>query len=99
MRIPDWEVDGTMEKVQCDALRQALEAHRYSVGRAAAQLRIGRSTVYRLMKRYGLSAPNGLAHAADQESAVERPSGGRRRRSESEIVFDGTNYMLVKREL
>ena len=97
MRIPDWEVDGTMEKVQCDALRQALEAHRYSVGRAAAQLRIGRSTVYRLMKRYGLSAPNGLAHA-DEEPAAERSSGGRRRKSQSEIVFDGTNYMLVKRE-
>ena len=75
MVLRDWEIEGTMAKAQRDALLQALEANDFRPTRAAAQLRIGRSTIYRLMKRYGL--------AAEQE--------------ETEVVFDGENYVLVRR--
>lgn len=57
MSVPDWLVEGTMEKAQRDALEAALVACRFNIGAAAARLRVGRSTVYRLLTKYEIAIP------------------------------------------
>lgn len=106
MSIPDWRIEGTMDKAQRDALLHALEAHDFHMSRAVAQLRIGRSTAYRLMERFEISRPDRAAAKAGKEGTRQsaqvmnplntgsRSAGGP---VKEEIVFDGSNYLLVRR--
>jgi len=44
-----------MESVEKDTIRQALEKHRYNISRAAEELGMARTTLYRKMTKYGIS--------------------------------------------
>ena len=102
MSIPDWQVEGTMEHAQREALDKALKEARFAVSHAAAKLRIGRSTVYRLMKRYDIAAPEKHEDSASERGTTrvfesfqqvskvsEPPPSGN-------IIFDGENYLLKR---
>jgi transposase len=57
MLNPDWNVPGTLAKAQRDAIINALKDCYYSHSAAAQRLRIGRSTIYRLIERYQIHVP------------------------------------------
>lgn len=85
MRVPDWQVDGTMAKARRDALIRALVECDYCLDTAAAFLRIGRSTVYRLVNSLEIEVPR-------------RPSTAVRVRPPApRIVYSNGDYLLVHR--
>lgn len=92
MGIPDWAVEGTMDKAQRDALLQALIENDYKIGAAAAQLRIGRSTTYRLIERFAISLPAILDRGRPRSKRRVSSVGNKR------VIFDGVNYLLVSSE-
>jgi hypothetical protein len=72
MAEPLWRVEGTMAKAERDAIIAALHASQYHLTAAAARLRIGRSTLYRLIANYQIPMD-----AAADEQATRRPRSGR----------------------
>ena len=82
-----------MEKAQRDALLRALKSESYSVARAAQRLRIGRSTVYRLIDRYQISLDSAAQNAAPRRT--KRTPGtipSMRGKPAAVITFDGNDY-------
>lgn len=92
MRTPDWEIEGTMARAQRDALLHALTASDYVVANAARQLRIGRSSAYRLIKRFGITVPED--HDPKQARAQRKLSPAPA--ACEKVTFDGRNYILTK---
>ena len=93
--VPDWLVEGTMEKAQRDALESALEACRFNIGAAAARLRVGRSTVYRLLTKYEIAIParpQRNQRPLEQQLSVAKFS----ERSASRIVIHEGKLYIVK---
>jgi transcriptional regulator of acetoin/glycerol metabolism len=66
-----WEIEGTMPRAERDAIVAALEYCAYNVTAAARRLQIGRSTLYRLIDAYQVSARPRRDHAD-----APRPGGG-----------------------
>lgn len=50
------QVEGTMAYAQREAIQTALDQNAYNLTRTALQLRIGRTTLYRLMDAYDVRA-------------------------------------------
>jgi transcriptional regulator of acetoin/glycerol metabolism len=51
-----WEEPGTLEHAKRQALIAALQASNFKMAEAARQLRVGRSTLYRLCEIYEMDA-------------------------------------------
>ena len=92
MSIPDWAIEGTMDRAQRGALLQALIENEYRIGAAAAQLRIGRSTTYRLIQRFAIPLPASLDRGRLRSKRRARSAGN------DHVIFDGVNYLLVSSE-
>ncbi|TCP34734.1 helix-turn-helix domain-containing protein [Sphingomonas sp. BK235] len=90
MSIPDWQIGGTMAAAQRDAIVAALLATDNNLTHAAQRLRIGRTTLYRLIKTYDIMlserAPRRRSPAATTAAAG---SGGSR-----VILVEGVWYLV-----
>lgn len=80
----DCTVDGTMAHAQRIAILDALSATRHNLSETARQLRIGRTTLYRLMEAYQISlvkadrrqrGPAGVATSGRAEPRVRLVNG------------------------
>jgi hypothetical protein len=69
----DWQCEGTMAKAQRDAIEAALVACDYSIASAAKRLRIGRSTIYRLLRAYEMRVERTLDDAPKIEMRRSPP--------------------------
>ena len=94
MSIPNWSIEGTMDRAQRDALLRALVENEYRIGAAAAQLRIGRSTIYRLIERFSIPMPASADRCQLRSNARAKVNSG----DSVRVVFDGVNYLLVPGE-
>lgn len=67
-----WETEGTLAYAERQALIAALHASSFRISDAARILQIGRSTIYRLIRKYRVSMP-GLSVGADTSTRVPKP--------------------------
>ena len=94
MTTPDWQIEGTMAKAEYDALIRALEACDYKVLRTADMLRIGRSTVYRLLAEFDISLSSVKRAKQHQTISKRKINGDHDGYSGSRIVVvDGRWYL------
>ncbi|MEG3166311.1 helix-turn-helix domain-containing protein [Sphingomonas sp. PB2P19] len=73
MKARIWEIEGTMAHAQRRAIVEALEACDGSAGKAAARLKIGRSTVYRLIDIYAVPVKGAGARGHEAASPAHLP--------------------------
>jgi len=52
--MKECQIEGTMAFAQRSAVEAALRDNRCNLSHAARQLRVGRTTLYRLIKRFGI---------------------------------------------
>ena len=79
MRKPDWQFENSMDAIRRAAIVEALAACDQSVVAAAARLRIGRSTLYRLIEKFAIGAPaSDLPVGYDDDVAEPAPADDRR---------------------
>ena len=57
VRDPANELTGSREQAERDAVRESLERNAHIVSRAARELRVSRTTMYRLINKHGLQLP------------------------------------------
>lgn len=94
MSVPDWQISGTMAAAQRDAILAALLATDNNLTHAAQRLRIGRTTLYRLIKSYDIimteRVPRRRVAAAGAPRAVDGHDGAASR----VILVDGAWYLV-----
>lgn len=92
MRNADCHVEGTMAYAQREAIERTLLNCSYNLTRSAEQLRIGRTTLYRLVNHYCIKIDNA---ARIKSSKVKRinPSS-----VTTNVVLIGGNWYLVSNE-
>jgi hypothetical protein len=93
MRNPDWNVPGTLAKAQRDAIIIALKECYYSHSAAANRLRIGRSTIYRLIERYQIHVPEDRRRRQFFTATTTRPSKGKD--IWPKVILEDGVYLLV----
>lgn len=101
MGEPDWKVPGTLAYAERAALSAALEATNFSIKNAAARLRIGRSTIYRLMQRFEITVPARTIRVAAPLTSIkfvpEASVAKQPVQSLPAIVFQNGEYLLITR--
>ena len=94
MSVPDWQISGTMAAAQRDAILAALLATDNNLTHAAQRLRIGRTTLYRLIKSYDIimteRPPRRRVAATGAPRAVNEHDGAAPR----VILVDGAWYLV-----
>lgn len=71
-----WRRAGTLANAKRNALIIALENSRYNIKAAAAQLGIGRTTLYRLVGEYCVQLPTKVSTAASTENGLKASAVG-----------------------
>jgi transposase len=93
MRNPDWNVPGTLAKAQRDAIITALADCYYSHSAAAQRLRIGRSTIYRLIDRYQIHVPEDRRRRQLFTASSARETKGKQ--TWPKVILEDGVYLLV----
>jgi hypothetical protein len=90
---PDWKIAGTLAKAERDAVLEALVECDYKISNAAARLKIGRSTIYRLIATFEIDIPaktkRRTARAPASRPAAPEPPASR-------IIFRDGKYLLTR---
>jgi DNA-binding NtrC family response regulator len=65
-----------LEEIEAELIRKAIERYDGRMSEVARRLGIGRSTLYRKLKEYGLEAGEELAESADEQAAEVKLAAG-----------------------
>jgi hypothetical protein len=84
MTTKECQIEGTMAFAQRSAVEAALRDNRCNLSHAARQLRVGRTTLYRLIKRFEIEV--------DEMPRAPAPRGGRA--PSSVRLVDGIWYLV-----
>ena len=76
MRSPDWRHDGSMDQARRRAIIEALVRCDQNVAKAARRLRVGRSTLYRLISEFEVEVVHCTLDAHDRKQPAEAVSPG-----------------------
>jgi transposase len=97
MAVSDWEVEGTLAKAQRDAIVKALVDCNYKISAAAAKLRIGRSTIYRLIEAFEIEIPaKGKRKSRPLSATHTRKVAENDTGDTSRIIFKDGRYLLTR---
>ena len=89
MSVPDWQISGTMAAAQRDAILAALLATDTNLTHAAQRLRIGRTTLYRLIKSYDILLTERVPRRRVTAAGAPRAVDGRAGAASRVIQVDG----------
>lgn len=90
MDVPEWQVSGTMACAQRSAILAALLSSSYNLTHAAQRLRIGRTTLYRLMKTYEI--PFSIRRSRTCEEQEDHAAAAR---ETSRVILVNGDWYLV----
>jgi DNA-binding NtrC family response regulator len=65
-----------LEEIEAEIIRKAIERYDGRMSEVARRLGIGRSTLYRKLKEYGLEAGEELVESADEQAAEAKLAAG-----------------------
>lgn len=74
MREPDWQHDGSMDQARRSALIKALTHCDQNIARTAERLRIGRSSLYRLLKEFDIKVVRDSSKDVCDRPAAAKPA-------------------------
>jgi hypothetical protein len=95
MSVPDWQISGTMAAAQRDAILAALLATDNNLTHAAQRLRIGRTTLYRLIKSYDILLTERVPRRRPVGVSTPRTIDGRADGAPSRVILvDGAWYLV-----
>ncbi|MGK6322178.1 helix-turn-helix domain-containing protein [Sphingomonas sp. DT-51] len=94
MSVPDWQISGTMAAAQRDAILAALLATDNNLTHAAQRLRIGRTTLYRLIKSYDIIMTERVPRRRVAAGGPRGIDGHKDGAASRVILVDGAWYLV-----